>query len=79
MASNRKNPVVGLVQHGTTGDKKANIDKAIRGIREAASRGASLVCLEELFASPYFCQVEDAGQGSGLPDDNSTTDKPPQP
>ena len=24
-------------------------------------------------------QVEDAGQGSGLPDDNSTTDKPPQP
>jgi N-carbamoylputrescine amidase len=55
-----KNPVVGLVQNATSADKNENVEKAIRGIREAAKRGATLVCLEELFASPYFCQVEDA-------------------
>jgi N-carbamoylputrescine amidase len=52
--------VVGLVQSATTADKKANVDKAVAGIHEAAKRGATLVCLQELFASPYFCQVEDA-------------------
>jgi N-carbamoylputrescine amidase len=57
----RKNPVVGLVQSSTGHDKKANVEKAVRGIREAASKGATLVCLQELFAGPYFCQVEDAG------------------
>jgi N-carbamoylputrescine amidase len=60
VATVRKNPVVGLVQSAIGPDKKANVDKAIRGIREAASRGATLVCLQELFASPYFCQIEDA-------------------
>jgi N-carbamoylputrescine amidase len=29
-------------------------------VREAAGRGAKLICLQELFASPYFCQVEDS-------------------
>jgi N-carbamoylputrescine amidase len=61
VATPRKNPVVGLVQSSTTRDKKANVEKAVRGIREAAGKGATLVCLQELFASPYFCQVEDAG------------------
>ena len=60
MAVSRKNPVVGLVQSRVTGDKRANVEKAAQGIRDAARRGATLVCLEELFASPYFCQVEDA-------------------
>jgi N-carbamoylputrescine amidase len=44
----------------TTHDKKVNVDKTVAGIREAAGKGATLVCLQELFASPYFCQVEDA-------------------
>ena len=32
---------------------------AIAGVREAAARGAQIVCLQELFRSQYFCQVED--------------------
>jgi N-carbamoylputrescine amidase len=52
--------VVGLVQSSATGDLRANVNKAVSGIHEAARRGATLVCLQELFAGPYFCQVEDA-------------------
>src|SRR5207344_2688270 len=33
---------------------------AIAGIREAARRGAQVVCLPELFRTQYFCQREDA-------------------
>jgi N-carbamoylputrescine amidase len=56
----RTNPVVGLIQSSVSDDKAANVDKAVRGIREAKAKGATLVCLQELFAGPYFCQVEDA-------------------
>jgi N-carbamoylputrescine amidase len=51
---------VGLVQMSTSDDKAKNVEKALSGIRDAAKRGANIVCLQELFASPYFCQVEDA-------------------
>ena len=33
---------------------------AAEGVREAVRRGAHVVCLQELFATPYFCQTEDA-------------------
>jgi N-carbamoylputrescine amidase len=36
-----------------------NVDKAIDKIRRAARDGASIVCLQELFRSRYFCQKED--------------------
>ncbi len=36
-----------------------NLAKAIDAIREAVSRGASVVCLPELFLTRYFCQSED--------------------
>lgn len=51
---------VGLVQMSTTADVEANLRKAIAGIETAARRGAQLVCLQELFRAPYFCQSEDA-------------------
>jgi N-carbamoylputrescine amidase len=51
---------VGLVQMAAGADKLANMERALAGIAEAAERGARLVCLGELFATPYFCQVEDA-------------------
>jgi N-carbamoylputrescine amidase len=51
---------VGLVQMSTTPDKRANLEKAAAGVRTAAARGADVVFLQELFASPYFCQTEDA-------------------
>ncbi len=42
-----------------TADVESNIQKAIDGIREAARKGAQIVCLQELFTSLYFCDVED--------------------
>ena len=49
----------GLVQMSCTADKPSNIEKATGLIREAAGKGAQIVCLQELFASLYFCDVED--------------------
>lgn len=40
-------------------DAKQNMDKAVKGIKEAAKKGANIVCLQELFTSLYFCDVED--------------------
>ena len=42
-----------------SGDAKSNMDKAIAGIKNAAVKGANIVCLQELFTSLYFCDVED--------------------
>src|SRR5688500_14755537 len=50
---------VGLVQMSCTNDKEANLQKAITKVREAAAKGAQIVCLQELFTSLYFCDVED--------------------
>ncbi|MCE2849450.1 MAG: carbon-nitrogen hydrolase, partial [Chitinophagaceae bacterium] len=44
---------------GCSSDAKENLKKAILGIREAAAKGANIVCLQELFTSLYFCDVED--------------------
>lgn len=54
-----KNVNIGLVQMSCSADVEANIQKAIDGIREAAQKGAQIVCLQELFTSLYFCDVED--------------------
>jgi N-carbamoylputrescine amidase len=50
---------VGLVQMSCSSDAKQNMDKAVKGIKEAAEKGANIVCLQELFTSLYFCDVED--------------------
>jgi N-carbamoylputrescine amidase len=50
---------VGLVQMAMALDKAPNIEKARRAIADAAKRGADIVCLPEIFASQYFCQVQD--------------------
>src|SRR5262245_17361201 len=51
---------LGLVQMRCTPDPAANLARAEAGIREAAGRGAGIVCLPELFRTQYFCQREDA-------------------
>jgi N-carbamoylputrescine amidase len=48
-----------LAQMRCDPEPEANMQKAIRLIREAAAAGAQIVCLPELFRSPYFCQRED--------------------
>ncbi len=50
---------IGLVQMSCVEDKSSNLDKAIMKIKEAATKGAQIVCLQELFTSLYFCDVED--------------------
>jgi N-carbamoylputrescine amidase len=50
---------VGIVQNSCTKDLDSNLSKAEQGIREAAANGAQIVCLQELFKSLYFCDVED--------------------
>src|SRR3990167_7416516 len=50
---------VGLVQMSCTANKEENLQKAITKTREAAAKGAQIVCLQELFTSLYFCDVED--------------------
>lgn len=40
-------------------NKEENVQKAISRVREAAKKGAQIVCLQELFTSLYFCDVED--------------------
>jgi N-carbamoylputrescine amidase len=51
---------IGLVQMHSTKNAKENLDHAIDKIREAASRGAQIISLHELFLSEYFCRTEDA-------------------
>ena len=51
-----------LVQMFCTEDKAANVAKALARIGEAAAAGAGVVCLQELFATPYPCQSEDHGR-----------------
>ncbi len=51
---------IGLVQMACSTDPDANLERAIAGVREAASQGAEIVCLQELFRSQYFCREENA-------------------
>ncbi len=50
---------VGLVQATCQANPDVNRAQAHQGIRTAAARGAQIICLQELFASRYFCQTED--------------------
>lgn len=49
-----------LVQTTWTGDKASMIDKHAGYVAQAASQGAQVMCFQELFYGPYFCQVQDA-------------------
>ena len=49
---------IGLVQMSMTTDRDVNLARASDLVREAAGRGAGVVCLPELFLSPYFCKTE---------------------
>ena len=49
---------VGVIQDHATPDRRENVARAERLVREAARRGAQIVCLKELFSSPYFCKSQ---------------------
>ena len=50
---------IGTIQMSCVADKAANLTKTIQQVRSAAAKGAQIVCLQELFTSLYFCDVED--------------------
>src|SRR4051812_20610762 len=50
---------LGLVQMSCGPNPADNLEKAVRGIRQAAQAGAQVICLQELFRSLYFCQRQD--------------------
>src|SRR5438045_822333 len=50
---------VGLIQMRCDPEPEGNLDKAVTRIRQAATDGAQIICLPELFRSPYFCQRQD--------------------
>lgn len=51
--------MLALVQMRCSADPGENLQKAIDRIEEAAAAGAKVICLPELFRTPYFCQTED--------------------
>jgi N-carbamoylputrescine amidase len=52
---------IGLVQMACSKDPNENLAKAEWRIREAAGKGAQIVCVQELFRSQYFCREEAPG------------------
>ena len=51
---------VGLIQMSCGPEPEENLQKALDRIEEAATKGANVICLPELFQTQYFCQREDA-------------------
>ena len=49
---------IGLVQDHATADAQENLMRAERQVREAARRGAQIICLKELFHAEYFCKSQ---------------------
>lgn len=53
-----RNVKVAAIQMSCTRNIGANIEKAEKLVREAASNGARIILLQELFENVYFCQKE---------------------
>ncbi len=51
---------VGLIQRAVAADKETTVTEHEQAVRDAAARGAQIICLQELFDAPYFCKVTEA-------------------
>ncbi|MGH9569736.1 MAG: carbon-nitrogen hydrolase [Candidatus Angelobacter sp.] len=60
MAISMERFTVGLIQMHCSPDPGDNLARACEKVREAATKGAQIICLPELFRTQYFCQREDA-------------------
>ena len=58
-SDNPKVVCIGLVQLTTYDDPAQNMSATVEQIRKAAQEGAQIVCLQELFRTRYFCDVEE--------------------
>jgi N-carbamoylputrescine amidase len=64
-----------ILQTDWTGDKESMIEKHEKYMAEAAAQGARVMCFQELFYGPYFCQVQDAAfysYAEAIPDGPTT-------
>ena len=64
-----------LLQATWTGDKQSMLDKHVEYVEQAAKQGAQVMCFQELFYGPYFCQVQDPqfyGLTEKIPDGPTT-------
>lgn len=59
MKSIHRKYTIGLIQMSVSADPDENLRKAVKMLEETAKKGASVICLPELFRSKYFCQTED--------------------
>jgi predicted amidohydrolase len=53
-----KTVTLGLIQMSMSEDREENLSKALGMIEEAAAKGSRIICLPELFATPYFPRSE---------------------
>jgi N-carbamoylputrescine amidase len=49
---------IGLIQSKCSANKEENIELTIERIKKAVSKGAQIICLQELFSTQYFCETE---------------------
>ena len=47
---------IGLIQEAVVDDRDAQLEASVAQVRAAAAQGAQIICLQELFNSPYFCK-----------------------
>ncbi|MGE5730776.1 MAG: carbon-nitrogen hydrolase [Gemmatimonas sp.] len=67
---------VGIIQDTASDDTAATLAATIERVREAAARGAQIVCLKELFNAPYFCTAQRTERfDSAEPIPGPTTDR----
>lgn len=59
MGNENKEVVLGLIQMSCESDPGKNLDRTLSRIEAAARQGAQIICLQELFATRYFCQSDD--------------------
>src|SRR5262249_47782965 len=55
---------IGIVQDHATANVDDNVARAERLIRDAATRGAQVICLKELFNAPYFCKSQQCARSA---------------
>lgn len=60
MKSVRGSFKIAVIQMKMSSDPARNLSAAVKRVAQAARAGARIICLPELFRTPYFCQTEDA-------------------
>ena len=64
-----------IVQAAWTGDQESMVEQHEKYVAEAAAAGTQVMCFQELFNGPYFCQVQEADYYSyaeAIPDGPTT-------